>query len=68
MTLKPPLLTLKIGSAERDAVYKSGGGTTALVFEYTVGGSDTDTDGIEIEADQLDKSLSAIGDAIGNDR
>ena len=67
-TPKPPLLTLKIGSAERDAVYKSGGGTTALLFEYTVGGSDTDTDGIEIEADQLDKSLSAIGDTIGNDR
>ena len=48
-----PQLTLKIGSEDRNAGYRSGSGTTDLVFEYTVGNSDTDADGISIAANQL---------------
>ena len=62
-----PQLTLKIGAADKTANYKSGTGTTALVFEYTVVAGDTDMDGIEIEANKLKLNNGTIKDAAGND-
>ena len=61
-----PQLTLKIGTTDKNAAYTSGTGTTALVFAYTVAAGDTDTDGIEIEADKLTLNGGAIKDAAGN--
>ena len=61
-----PQLTLKVGTADRIAAYKSGTGTAALVFEYTVAAGDTDTDGIEIEANKLSLNSGTIKDAAGN--
>ena len=64
-----PQLTLKIGNENKGADYKSGTGSTKLVFEYTVVSGDEDTDGIGIEADKLtlpDGTIS-ITDAVGND-
>ena len=46
-----PLVQVEVGSNTRDADYASGSGTTELVFEYTVVSDDTDTDGIEVNAD-----------------
>ena len=62
-----PQLTLKIGSAEKTANYETGRGTTTLVFGYTVASGDTDTDGIEVEANQLaNNGGSTIKDVAGN--
>ncbi len=61
-----PQLTLKIGTADKNAAYTSGSGTTALVFEYTVVASDVDADGIEIRADKLALNGGTIKDAAGN--
>ena len=61
-----PQLTLKIGTAGKNANYKSGTGTTALVFEYTVVANDVDTDGIEIEANKLTLNSGTIKDLAGN--
>ena len=60
-----PQLTLKIGTADREASYTrtySDGTHPYLVFEYTVVAGDVDTDGIEIEAN----SLSLNGGTIKN--
>ena len=43
-----PSLSLTIGSTARAASYVSGGGTTALLFRYTVQAGETDTDGIAL--------------------
>ena len=61
-----PQLTLKIGDADRKANWASGDGSTSLVFQYTVGGTDTDTDGISIDADQLSLNSGKITDLPGN--
>ena len=61
-----PQLTLRIGTADKNAAYTSGSGTTALVFEYTVVASDVDADGIEIRADKLALNGGTIKDAAGN--
>ena len=61
-----PQLTLKIGTEDRAADYESGTGTKKLVFEYTVGGSDTDTDGISIETNKLALNGGTITDIPGN--
>ena len=61
-----PQLTLRIGTADKNATYTSGTGTTALVFEYTVAASDADADGIEIRADKLTLNGGTIKDAAGN--
>jgi hypothetical protein len=42
-----PYMTLTVGSANRNAVYVSGSGTTALVFRYTVIAGDNDSNGID---------------------
>ena len=57
-----PKLTLKIGSSNKDASYKSGSPGTALVFEYTVASGDEDTNGIEIEANKLSLNSGTIVD------
>ena len=57
-----PKLTLKIGSSNKDASYKSGSPGTALVFEYTVASGDEDTNGIEIEANKLALNSGTIVD------
>ena len=62
-----PQLTLKVGTANKTADYKSGTGTTALVFEYTVAAGGTDTDGISIAANQLTLNSGTIKDAADND-
>ena len=62
-----PELTLKIGSSDKDASYKSGSGTANIVFEYTVASGDTDTSGIEIKANQLDLNSGTIKDIPGNE-
>ena len=61
-----PQLTLKIGTADKTVAYTSGTGTTALVFEYTIAAGDTDTDGIEIEANKLTLNSGSIKDLAGN--
>ena len=61
-----PQLTLKIGTENKVANYTGGTGTTALIFGYTVVSGDTDTDGIEIEQNQLSFNGGTITDAAGN--
>ena len=62
-----PQLTLKIGASNGTADYKSGTGSTALVFEYTVASGDADDNGISVEADKLILNGGTIKDAVGND-
>ena len=57
-----PQLTLKVGTADKTADYKSGSNSTQLVFEYTVASGDADTDGIEIEANKLALNSGTIKD------
>ena len=45
-----PSLALTIGGSAKAAALKSGSGTTSLMFEYTVGVQDADTDGLSIGA------------------
>ena len=61
-----PQLTLKIGTADKEANYASGSGSTALVFEYTIASGDMDADGIEIAANQLSRNGGTIKDTAGN--
>ncbi len=60
-----PRLTLTVGAATKYATYSSGTGTTALVFRYTVGAGETDTDGIVI-AGTLDANSGTLNDSAGN--
>ena len=62
----PPQLTFKIGTDDKTATYKSGSSTASLIFEYTVAAGDVDTDGIEIQADQLEPNGGTITDIVGN--
>ena len=48
-----PQLALTVGTQTRQADYNRGGGSTALVFRYTVVAADADTDGITIAATAL---------------
>lgn len=41
-----PSISLVVGSANKPAAYKSGSGTSSLVFAYTVESGDSDADGI----------------------
>ena len=61
-----PQLTLKVGTDDKVANYTSGSGTASLVFEYTVAADDEDTDGISVQADQLERNGSTITDIVGN--
>lgn len=59
-----PSIALSIGDATKAATYASGTGTTALVFEYTIESSLTDTDGITVGS--LSLNSGTIKDAAGN--
>ena len=48
-----PSLELDIGGTARQAGYRSGSGSTALVFAYAVAEGDEDADGLSIGADRL---------------
>ena len=48
-----PQLMLNVGGGDRTADYEGGSGTAALVFAYEVADGESDTDGVEIEADSL---------------
>ena len=58
-----PTLTLTIGTENKIASYTSGSGTGSLIFGYTVVVGDEDTDGIEIQANQLSGTIT---DTAGN--
>ena len=61
-----PSVTLRIGTADRQATYESGNGDTTLVFAYRVTPNDTDTDGISIDATKLALNGGGIVDSAGN--
>ena len=61
-----PQLNLRITSGHKKADYKSGSGTTSLVFEYTVGSADNDENGVLVERNELTLNGSTIKDAVGN--
>ena len=61
-----PRLKLRIGTSDKAADYKRGTGTKYLVFEYTVATGDTDTDGIEVQANKLSLNNGTIADVGGN--
>ena len=61
-----PLLKLKTEAGDKKAYYTSGDETTSLVFEYTVVEGDTDADGIQVWADQLELNSGTITDIPGN--
>ena len=69
-----PQLALTIGSSSKQALYKSGTGTSALTFTYTIASGDLDADGITIgsltlnggtinngSGSPLDLTLSSVG-------
>ena len=45
-----PQLMLQVGEAPRPAPYRSGSGTTSLIFRYTLAEGETDADGISVPA------------------
>ncbi|TWH59426.1 putative glycosyl hydrolase [Desulfitobacterium sp. LBE] len=60
-----PYLSLIVGSQTKQAAYVSGGGTSALLFRYTVRAGDSDPDGITIVS-PLYANGGTIQDAAGN--
>ncbi|APV50024.1 hypothetical protein BWI17_10215 [Betaproteobacteria bacterium GR16-43] len=60
-----PVLSLTVGAATRNATYVSGGGTSALLFRYTVAPGDVDLDGITLN--NLSLNGGTIQDASAND-
>ena len=61
-----PRIELTIGSAARNAAYKSATGSK-IVFSYTVAVGDSDPDGISIGANKLSLNGGSIRDAADND-
>jgi hypothetical protein len=61
-----PRISAVVGLSSKDANYSSGSGTNTLVFTYTVAALDTDTDGLEINADTLALNAGTIRDVSGN--
>ena len=61
-----PTISINIGGILRQASYHSGSGSTALVFRYTVGNQDIDTDGIVVNAN-INLNHGTIKDAADND-
>ncbi|MYA98794.1 hypothetical protein F4X90_03790, partial [Candidatus Poribacteria bacterium] len=61
-----PRLAFRLGASTKYAVYHSGGGTTALVFRYTVMEGDADSDGISVSRNALSLNGGAIVNAVGN--
>ena len=61
-----PRIAFALGDATKHAVYASGSGTKALVFDYTVAEGDEDTDGIAVGVDALELNGGAIDDEAGS--
>ncbi len=61
-----PQLVLNVGGAGVLANYVSGSGSASLVFTYTVLASQTDTNGISIDANSLSLNGGTVKDAAGN--
>ncbi|MBV5310365.1 choice-of-anchor Q domain-containing protein, partial [Chromatium okenii] len=61
-----PRIELTVDSSTKYATYQSGTGTTALIFRYTVGAGDTDTDGIAATSPIDLNTSGTIADAAGN--
>lgn len=60
-----PTIALVVGTANKLATYKSGTGTSSLVFGYTVASGDADDDGIEC-SNRIVLNGGSIKDAAGN--
>ena len=61
-----PQLALNIGGTPVQAAYASGGGSTQLVFTYTVQAGQNDANGISLDANALSLNDGTITDAAGN--
>lgn len=61
-----PQLALNIGGTTVQANYAGGTGTAVLTFTYTIQASDTDTNGISIDANSLSLNSGTLQDAAGN--
>ena len=62
-------LSIDVGTSidQQKAYYQSGSGTTALVYRYTVASSDTDSDGVAMDANlNVGGTGSTLKDAAGN--
>ena len=62
-----PQLVLEVGGVNRSATYYGRGSGTVLVFTHTVADGESDTDGVGIEANQIDLNGGTIKDAAEND-
>ena len=60
-----PRVTLKVGERNRSANYESVTGAV-VIFAYTVATNDSDTDGVNIEADSLSRGSGTIRDTARN--
>ena len=60
-----PRLALTVGGATRYASYQSGGGSSTLLFRYTVTAGDQDHDGVTLAA-TLDPNNASLRDSAGN--
>ena len=60
-----PGLSINIDGSPATAVYKSGSNSDALVFEYKIGTTENDADGISIGSDALDLNGATITE-VGN--
>ncbi|MDP2902113.1 MAG: DUF4347 domain-containing protein [Methylovulum sp.] len=61
-----PQLALNIGGSPVQASYASGGGSSTLVFTYTILAGQTDINGISIAANSLTLNGGTLKDAAGN--
>ena len=62
-----PQLMLEVGGAGKAATYYGSGSGKVLVFTHTVAEGESDTDGVLIEANQLNLNSGTIKDAAEND-
>ena len=62
-----PTLRIRFGDGPRGALYKTGSGTSGLIFEYTVQPGDSDPDGISLPANSIHTGPATIGLASGLD-
>ena len=56
-----PTLGIQVGEGRRAAAYRTGSGTTQLIFEYTVQDDDSDSDGISVPANSIRTGRADIG-------
>ena len=61
-----PAISIRIGSATRNAIFNRIGSATELIFRYTVQAGDVDTDGIHVRANSVSLGGGSINDGAGN--